>query len=123
MNTSTMKFSNPSRACSIGCAALASLVCLLANVPASADPVQTRSVTVNFRDLDVATNAGATTLYRRIQGAARLVCGYEGSDFIERRIWKDCYNQAIDHAVTKVNNPLLTAVHTGKAPGLTAMAK
>jgi len=34
-----------------------------------------------------------------------------------------CYRGAIEGAVTKVNNPLLTAVHTGRPPRVTAMAK
>jgi UrcA family protein len=79
-------------------------------------------IKVTFRDLNLDTLAGAQTLHGRIAAAARQVCGYEGADLIERAIWKSCYRGAIDDAVSKVNSPLLTAVHTGRAvPATVAM--
>ena len=36
------------------------------------------SITVSFRDLDLSSIAGATTLYRRIQGAAMLTAVHTG---------------------------------------------
>ena len=99
---------------------LAALVCTLGTAPVWADPIQS-SITVSFRDLDLSTIAGATTLYRRIQRAANQVCGYHGADLIEQSLWRACYRSATDDAVRKVNNPLLTAVHTGHTPEMTAM--
>jgi UrcA family protein len=55
------------------------------------------SITVSFRDLDLSSIAGATTLYRRIQAAAKQVSGYAGADL------------------------MLTAVHTGHAAEMPAM--
>jgi hypothetical protein len=60
-------------------------------------------------------------LYRRIQAAAREVCGYRGADLLEQSLWKGCYHNAIADAVGKVNNPLVTAVHTGHPAAKTAM--
>ena len=100
---------------------LATLLCVLGTAPSWSAP-EGPSVTVSFRDLDLSSVAGATTLYRRIQGAARQVCGHAGSDIIERSIWKSCYRGATADAVRKVNNPLLTAVHEGRKPEMTAMA-
>jgi UrcA family protein len=71
------------------------------------------SVKVGFRDLDLSTQAGAHTLYRRIAAAASQVCGYEGRGLTEIAVWNTCYKSAIDDAVVKVNSPLLTAEHTG----------
>ena len=38
-----------------------------------------------------------------------------------RRIRADCYHPAIANAVGKVNNPRVTAVHTGRPPAMTAL--
>ena len=73
-----------------------------------------QSITVKYRDLDLSTVEGARTLYGRISAAARDVCGYEGHSFTDEAFWRGCYRGAIADAVAKVNNPLLTAVHTGR---------
>lgn len=101
--------------------ALASVICLLGVAPAWSSTPVAHSVTVSFRDLDLSKLDGATTLYRRIQSAAKQVCGKQTADLIERSIWSSCYRNAIADAVTKVNNPLLTAVHTGRPAQMTAM--
>jgi UrcA family protein len=99
---------------------LATLLCALGTTPSWSAP-KPPSVTVSYRDLDLSSVAGATTLYQRIQGAARQVCGYAGADLIEQEIWKACYRSATADAVRQVHNPLLTAVHEGRKPEMTAM--
>ena len=103
-----------------GIAATAVLLCLGITPAWSASP-DTHSVTVSFRDLDLSTQQGARTLYGRIQSAARQVCGHAGADLIEQSIWRSCYRNTVSDAVGKVNNPLLTAVHSGRPPAMTAM--
>jgi len=81
--------------------------------------VSVRTVTVRYGDLDISTTAGAKTLYQRIRGAARTVCGEErdydlGLD--ARRYWMSCYQSAINGAVDKVQSPLLQAVHRQSTP-------
>ena len=71
------------------------------------------SVKVSFSDLDLSTQSGAHTLYRRIAQAAEQVCGFEGRGLTEQAVWNSCYKGAIGDAVTKVNSPLLTAEHRG----------
>jgi UrcA family protein len=100
---------------------LAALLCVLGTAPSWSAP-EGPSVTVSFRDLDLSSVAGATTLYRRIQGAARQVCGTPGADLFEQSFRRACYRGATADAVRKVNNPLLTAVHEGRKPAMTAMA-
>jgi UrcA family protein len=102
-------------------AVLTTTVCLLGITPAWSAQPQAPSVTVSFRDLDLSNPAGATTLYRRIKSAAKQVCGYEGTDLISKSIWNGCYTTAIADAVGKVNSPLLTAIHAGRSPEMTAM--
>jgi len=82
-----------------------------------------KSIKVSYADLDLNTQAGALTLYNRIRGAARTVCGFDsGTTLVEHSAWKRCFNGAVDKAVTTVNSPQLTALHQGKSPAVTAMA-
>jgi len=91
--------------------------------------VSVRTVTVRFGDLDLSTTAGAKTLYQRIRGAARTVCGEEedydlGLD--SRRYWNSCYQSAVNGAVDKVHSPLLRAVHrqsTSAAPDTAMLSR
>jgi UrcA family protein len=92
------------------CATLGAAVGLGAT-DAMAAAQATRSVTVNYGDVNLATLAGASTLYERLQGAARTVCGDQGRRMAELRDWEDCYHGAIDGAVAAVNNPIVTAIH------------
>ena len=105
----------------LGTALFTFIVCLLGITPAWSGTPDGRSVTVSYGDLDLSSPTGANALYRRIQGAAKQVCGYAGADLIEQSIWRGCYRHAIAGAVGKVNNPLLTAVHTGSPAAITAM--
>jgi UrcA family protein len=80
-----------------------------------------KSIKVRYSDLDLTTQAGADTLYHRIRGAARQVCGYEASSFWGQRSFRNCVNGAVGNAVATVNSPLLTALHAGTSPAMTAM--
>ena len=116
MSTLTSKLKPPSHCCALVA------ICLLGVATAWADPSGTRSTEVSFRDLDLNTQSGAAKLYRRIQGAAQRVCGYEPTLAKAQSIWQHCVLPTVDAAVTKVNNPLLTALHTGRSsPAVTAM--
>jgi UrcA family protein len=115
MNTSHIRLSFASLA------ALAAIAC--GSAPASAgDEYVTHSVKVSFADLNLSSEAGAATLYQRIRGAARTVCSPNpGERPPERyRDWKQCYETAINNAVGKVNSPLLSALHSSKAPATAA---
>ena len=81
----------------------------------------TRSMTIHYRDVNLATISGAATLYQRIQGAARLVCEERGRSLVEQRDWQACYHAAINDAVATVNSPTLTAVHRSREAPATAM--
>jgi len=119
MSTATLITSKLIPVCSFRQASVATLVCMLGSGPTWAAPT---SITVSFRDLDLSSIAGATTLYHRIQSAAQQVCGYApGADLIERAAWQACYRNTTADAVRQVNNPLLTAVHAGRKPEMTAM--
>ena len=99
---------------------IVTILTLLGATSALADE-PAKSIKVGYADLDLSTQAGAATLYNRIRGAARQVCGYEGASFEDKAIWKSCFTGAIDNAVATVNNPRLTALHSGESPSVTAM--
>jgi UrcA family protein len=80
-----------------------------------------KSATVRIADLNLSLPADAAALYQRIRRAARNVCGdglAGGSPLASSLDW-DCVRDAVASAVTRVNQPLLTAVHQrngGTAP-------
>jgi UrcA family protein len=85
------------------------------SVPANADTSDIPSVTVKFADLDISRPAGATKLYGRIQGAAKLVCtAYDRSNFMAQANFKACVSDAIGRAVAKVESPTLNMVYRAK---------
>lgn len=99
-------------------------LCLLGTTTAWADPSGTRSIGVSFRDLDLSTKSGVAKLHRRIEAAARDVCEYEPASARAHVIWRYCVRPAVDAAVAKVNNPLLTELHSGhSSTAATAMNK
>ena len=99
-------------------------VCLLGTTIAWAAPPATPSIGVSFRDLDLSTSSGVAKLYIRIQAAARSVCEYEPTSPRQQTIWQFCVRPTVDAAVTKVNNPLLTALHSDhSSPVVTALNK
>jgi UrcA family protein len=65
--------------------------------------------TVRYQDLNLNTDAGVQVLYKRIHGAANLVCGYvDGRDLVVARAHKACVERAVADAVATVNNQMLT---------------
>lgn len=89
------------------------------SVPAvsMAEELKGRSEKVDYTDLDIVKDAGAETLYRRLQAASKRVCGveslYNAGSLRVLRAQRDCYREALDNAVTKIDNPTLTAIHEG----------
>jgi UrcA family protein len=70
-------------------------------------------ITIRFADLDLSKPAGIATLYGRISRAARDICGPSGADGDGRMSLKErCITRTIEDAVTRINRPLLTALHS-----------
>ena len=78
-------------------------------VVAAADP-SAESRTVQFADLDMSNPSSAHVLYRRIRTAAQVVCSYHffATDTDKAR----CVSDATADAVTKINQPALSAVYS-----------
>jgi UrcA family protein len=78
-------------------------------VAPAADP-SAESRTVKFADLDMSSPSSAHVLYRRIRAAAQVVCSYHffATDTGKAR----CVRDATADAVTKINQPALSAVYS-----------
>lgn len=114
----------PSHRSSFNAVAMAAILGLFGAAQAltADEPDRVRSITVSFRDLNLSTIEGATTLYQRIKKAASKVCEQPDSYLNDLGAWAHCYRGAIDDAVANVNSPLLSAVHDGKSRGATVTA-
>jgi UrcA family protein len=113
MTTSALVTRQPRRliAAAIGIAMISSFS-TLCNAAGTPDAPKTM---VKYADLDISTSQGATALYNRIHSAAEGVCsGYFHDDLVARSGWKLCMKEAIEGAVTKVNQPALSAVYATK---------
>jgi UrcA family protein len=87
--------------------------CVLAALNAA--PVQAhnldQSVTVRTHDLDLATDAGARRLLRRLDHAVELVCG---GSFLQqfsagRRAYQNCYDQTMAETLARLDAPRVHA--------------
>jgi UrcA family protein len=81
----------------------------------AADPASSASsasITVKYSDINMASPSGARVLYERIRAAAQSACNYFWfkTDADEAR----CLQNTIANAVTKVNQPALTAVYNAE---------
>jgi UrcA family protein len=80
-------------------------------VHAPAPGVETRSERVSYTDLNLDRPAGARTLLMRINGAAERVCGPDDGSH-SQGAYQTCVRDAVDHAVTDLDNPLVTSLHS-----------
>jgi UrcA family protein len=68
-----------------------------------------KSITVRISDIDLSTPAGAATFYRRVRDAAHRVCNAGWSTD------RACEKNAVAAAVSRVDRPLVTALHLRSA--------
>jgi UrcA family protein len=96
-------------------AILSALAFSFATVSSAEEDATPPQVIVKFADIDVSTSPGAVALYGRIHGAAEDVCSRMSSSTEAYRWRKDaCLQKVIADAVTKVNEPALSAVFASK---------
>jgi UrcA family protein len=75
--------------------ALAAFVGLVAITPVAASASKPASHIVRYSDLDLSSKAGQATLDRRINHAARMVCGTAASAALQDRLYVEkCYATA-----------------------------
>ena len=90
--------------------ALAVALCALqANCLAAAPAGDVRTRSVKYADLNLKRPADAALLYRRIEGAAELVCEpYASRELARNMRFRQCRSSAIHKAIAEVRAPLLT---------------
>ena len=120
MNTNTLKRTGNTLLAGIVLAMTGGSLAL----PVAAEPTGALAQkTVSYADLDLSRSEGAATLYGRLLGAAKQVCGNPSRSLEQIGQWKACYSSALDEAVVKVDEPALTIVHLRqqeKGPSLEA---
>jgi UrcA family protein len=84
-----------------------------ADDPSESAVYRTRSVTVEYADLNLLHPAGIDSLYSRLRVAAGGVCEPRPNivDLHSRRDWKQCFETALDNAVSSLDNAALAQVH------------
>jgi UrcA family protein len=100
---------------------LISIVAVTAAIPfaqAGALNESPTQVVVQFGDLDLTAFVGASTLYGRLQSAARLVCGpLEDAKDLKRAFeYRHCVKDALWTAVTHIDQPTLSAYNLRPDP-------
>jgi UrcA family protein len=71
---------------------------------------------VRYDDLNLATDAGVNTLYRRISLAARSVCPEANvRELGMKSVSERCQAEAVSRAVQELNNPQLALVHAARS--------
>ncbi len=104
---------------------LASAIALAAAAPTQAAPASNDpniiTVVVPASDLNLASGAGAKVLLSRIHRAAETICGIEPAtmQFDLGRLYQTCVAGAVDRAVAKLDNPVVTAAN---GHGMTVLA-
>lgn len=84
---------------------------------ASAQSPDAAAIRVSFRDLDLATDQGAHTLYQRINVAARKVCEVSSvRNLDEVAAGRACERAAISRAVQQVHSGRLAALYGESEP-------
>ncbi len=103
-----------SQRATIAVASIAALATLSVN--AQTTPVNDDEVpmhVVNYDDLDLADDADAKALYRRLQAAAKDVCHVYAAPraAVLNKVDQQCKREALATAVARVGHPSLTALH------------
>jgi UrcA family protein len=96
-------------------AILSALAFSFATVSSAEEDATPPQVIVKFGDLDASTSSGAVALYGRIHRAADDVCSRMYTSTEAYRWRKNaCLQKVIADAVTRVNEPALSAVFASK---------
>ena len=81
----------------------------LASEPVAA---QSRSVTIEYRDLELGNGLAVDKLYARIAAAAERACGdYDAHNLRARADWRACYDAAMADALDRVQLTALAEQH------------
>jgi len=89
----------------------------MVNAAHAADAPAAQTLRISVSDLDLSKTSDVATLYARIKSAAQQACGADvvtGSRLTSSSK-KQCTKQAVDGAVSSINNASLSAFHKQEA--------
>jgi UrcA family protein len=99
----------------------ASMAASAANATAPVFGVPAR--VVEYSDLDLTRADGVSALYKRIERAARSVCGVDQTRELARITHaRECVDTSVAHAVARVGVPALERYHSEKTHSSTPLA-
>jgi UrcA family protein len=81
------------------------------------------STTVRYGDLNLANPEGAQAMLTRIRHAARQVCEPAPQSALEYADWRNCVSNATNGAVSRLNEPMVTAAYSGKQTNSVVLAQ
>jgi UrcA family protein len=101
----------------IASAIVTAVISSLSSIASAAD-TDSLQKTVKYADLSVSSAQGAASLYNRIRIASEEVCSpLNRGDLSSKMHAKACMHKAVADAVSKVNQPALTAVYNARNGG------
>jgi UrcA family protein len=93
------------------CKALGGLVaCILCGVSDLANAGQPTKIVVTYGDLDLNTHDGVTTLYARLEAAAKIACTAHEGPWSRDRITL-CVDYSVRQAVAQIGAPRLVVLY------------
>lgn len=94
---------------------VAALVLAAVALPATAAETRRAAVEVTYADLNLSSEEGAAALIRRLDQAAKQVCGvdYRQRGFL-RRTQRACHDQTLTKAIANVDAPMVTQMYAGE---------
>ena len=103
----------PNRSTTIALAVVIGLS--LSATAAATSQLERVSVKVNYQDLDIDSQQGATRLYRRLKRASRAACDVQSLKIAgsvrNHASASRCYQSALDSAVSKIDSEALQEIH------------
>jgi len=91
---------------------LVSAIVVLAPIYGYAADFGVANKAVSYSDLDLSTEAGASTLLNRLTLAADAVCPMDSTTFALHRLYKTCVDATLGKAVRNVNRTTLSKLYT-----------
>ena len=103
-------------------AALVAAACALVSSISQADSFDMNSVKVSPAGLDLNSNAGAQTMFKRLTVAAEQVCGGANAEFDALRtvVYRACYRETLSNAIRSLNAPMVTHAYVVQYPSQAA---
>ncbi len=82
-------------------------------------PPQYDKAIVFYGDLNLDSQQGTKTLYARLRNGAEDACSsFDGRNLLLKKLWQNCYDEAMNAAVLQVNRDSLTTLHKQTVGGV-----